>query len=88
LGRNIFKTTSKNLTKVSSNLLDQSKFASINNKNQIRTYLLLHEYISLGLLKDAGINVPKFKVASTTDQVRQITASQGSIFVLFYLFLN
>lgn len=42
-----------------------------------RFYLLLHEYVSMGLLEQAGIRVPKFRVAETPEQVYQIAASKG-----------
>ena len=51
--------------------------SNINNKNQIRTYLLLHEYVSMGILQDYGITVPKFKVAKTPVDVKKLTASGG-----------
>jgi hypothetical protein len=31
----------------------------------------------MGLLEEAGIRVPKFRVAETADQVYQIASSQG-----------
>ncbi|CAF1613508.1 unnamed protein product [Adineta ricciae] len=45
---------------------------------QKRYYLLLHEYVSMGLLEEAGIRVPKFRVAETPDQAYQI-ASSGDV---------
>ncbi|CAF1116656.1 unnamed protein product [Didymodactylos carnosus] len=44
--------------------------------SQKRYYLLLHEYVSMGLLEDFGIRVPKFKLATTAEQVQQIAASK------------
>jgi hypothetical protein len=44
-----------------------------------RFYLLLHEYVSMGLLEEAGIRVPKFRVAESPDQAYQIAASQGML---------
>jgi hypothetical protein len=32
----------------------------------------------MGLLQEAGIRVPKFRVAESADQAYQIAASQGS----------
>ena len=55
--------------------------AIINTKNQARTYLLLHEYVSMGLLQEFGIKVPKFKVASTPNEVKEVTASGGSYII-------
>ncbi|CAF3584624.1 unnamed protein product [Rotaria socialis] len=51
---------------------------------QKRFYLLLHEYVSMGLLEEAGIRVPKYRVAETPEQAYQIAASQelGSDFVI------
>ncbi|CAF1249189.1 unnamed protein product [Didymodactylos carnosus] len=43
---------------------------------QKRFYLLLHEYVSMGLLQDFGIRVPNFKLASTAEQVHQIAVSK------------
>ncbi len=51
------------------------------NANQTRNYLLLHEFVSMGLMKDFDINIPKFKVASTPAEVKQITESGGSLFI-------
>lgn len=42
---------------------------------QKRFYLLLHEYVSMGLLEEAGIRVPKFRVAKTADQAHHIASS-------------
>ncbi|KAI3389193.1 hypothetical protein SNEBB_010301 [Seison nebaliae] len=41
----------------------------IGNFSQKRSYLLLHEYNSMKLLKSEGIRVPSFIVAQTPDQV-------------------
>ncbi|CAF0734523.1 unnamed protein product [Didymodactylos carnosus] len=45
-------------------------------QSQKRYYLLLHEYVTMGLLEDFGICVPKFKLATTPEQVQQIAASK------------
>ncbi len=46
----------------------------------------MHEYVSMGLLEEAGIRVPKFRVVDTAEQAYQIAASQGSFFMSsFYL---
>jgi hypothetical protein len=47
------------------------------NNTQVRNYLLLHEYVSMGVLQEFGIQIPKFQVASTPAQVKEITASGG-----------
>jgi succinyl-CoA synthetase beta subunit len=52
---------------------------------QKRFYLLLHEYVSMGLLEQAGIRVPKYRVAETADQVYKIAASQGLKFSLVHV---
>ena len=39
--------------------------------------MLLHEYVSMGLLQEVGIRVPKYRVAESTDQAYQIASSQG-----------
>ncbi len=58
----------------------------INCQNQQRNYLLLHEYVSMGLLQEFGINIPKFKVATTPAQVKEFTSSGGCcLFILFTL---
>jgi len=44
---------------------------------QKRFYLLLHEYVSMGLLEEAGIRVPKFRVAESVDQAFEIASSKG-----------
>ncbi|CAF4980082.1 unnamed protein product, partial [Rotaria magnacalcarata] len=51
---------------------------------QKRFYLLLHEYVSMGLLQEAGIRVPKYRVAETPEQAYQIAESQeiGNDFVI------
>jgi hypothetical protein len=42
----------------------------------------------MGLLEDAGIRVPKFRVAETPDQVYQIASSHGwCLFSLFLMFI-
>lgn len=41
----------------------------------------------MGLLEEAGIRVPKFRVAETPDQVYQIAASKGWILVCLHLFV-
>ena len=64
-------------SKGSSKKLLDSKFLNSTNVNQARTYLLLHEYVSLGILQQYGIRVPKFKVASTPLEVREATSSGG-----------
>lgn len=46
------------------------------NVNQARNYLLLHEYVSMGILKDYDINIPKFKVASSSKEVQEIVESK------------
>ena len=35
---------------------------------QPRRHLSIHEYMSMGLLHDAGVAVPRFKVASTMEE--------------------
>jgi len=52
---------------------------------QKRFYLLLHEYVSMGLLEEAGIRVPKYRVAETADQVYKIASSQGLNFSLVHV---
>jgi succinyl-CoA synthetase beta subunit len=49
---------------------------------QKRFYLLLHEYVSMGLLEEAGIRVPKYRMAETADQAYKIALSQGLILYL------
>lgn len=59
----------------SKQLLNLANFNKIKNANQTRSYLLLHEYVSMGLMQEFDINIPKFRVASTPAQVKQITES-------------
>ncbi len=43
----------------------------------------------MGLLEEAGIRVPKFRVADSVDQVYQIASSQGSFYfdlLTFYIY--
>jgi hypothetical protein len=56
--------------------VDGSK-AILTNNTQLRTYLLLHEYVSMGLLQEFGVKVPKYKTATSAAQVKEITASGG-----------
>lgn len=58
---------------LNSNKLNQSKI--LLNNTQVRNYLLLHEYVSMGVLQEFGIQVPKFQVATTPAQVKEITAN-------------
>lgn len=45
------------------------------NVNQARNYLLLHEYVSMGILKEYDIKVPKFQVASNPKEVKDVVES-------------
>lgn len=45
------------------------------NVNQARNYLLLHEYVSMGILKEYDIKVPKFQVASSPKEVKEVVES-------------
>jgi len=36
----------------------------------------------MGLLQEAGIRIPRFRMAETLDQVYQIASSQGSFFMI------
>ena len=42
----------------------------------------------MGLLEEAGIRVPKFRVAETPDQAYQVAASQGWCFIFFIFNLH
>lgn len=55
-------------------LLNAAKVNNM-NVNQARNYLLLHEYVSMGVLKDYDIKVPKFSVASSPKEVKEIFES-------------
>jgi len=46
------------------------------NVNQARNYLLLHEYVSMGILKDYDIKIPRFQVASSSKEVEKIVESK------------
>lgn len=69
-----------NLIKCGVNLM-RSNAKLLNSKvmntqtNQSRSYLLLHEYASMGILKEFGINTPNFKVATTPAEVKAIAES-------------
>jgi hypothetical protein len=39
----------------------------------------------MGLLEDAGIRVPKYRVAESVDQVYQIASSKGMIFIVAFV---
>ena len=55
------------------------------NVNQARNYLLLHEYVSMGILKEYDIKVPKFQVASSPKEVKEVVESGGlKRFLLFH----
>ncbi|KAK7090436.1 succinate--CoA ligase [ADP-forming] subunit beta, mitochondrial-like [Littorina saxatilis] len=41
-------------------------------QQQQRRHLSIHEYLSMGLLRDAGVSVPKFNVASSADEALKI----------------
>jgi succinyl-CoA synthetase beta subunit len=45
-------------------------------------YLSLHEYVSMGLLEEAGIRVPKYRVAESAEQAYRIASSQGSFILI------
>lgn len=57
------------------------------NVNQARNYLLLHEYVSMGVLKDYDIKVPKFSVASSSKEVKEIFES-GGLYNFFVVEIN
>ncbi len=38
-----------------------NKVTNLNDKVQVRNYLLLHEYVSMGLMKEYDIKIPNFK---------------------------
>ncbi len=38
----------------------------------------------MGLLEEAGIRVPKFRVAESVDQVHQIASGKGEIYSLIF----
>ena len=42
-----------------------------------RRFLSVHEYLSMGLLQDAGINVPRFKVASSSSEAEDFARQLG-----------
>jgi hypothetical protein len=58
-------------------LADAPIAAAALSASQLRTYLLLHEYVSMGVLQEAGIKVPKFRVASTPAEVKEAASSGG-----------
>lgn len=48
-------------------------------QTQQRRHLSIHEYLSMGLLKDEGVPVPRFLVASTPDEVLKHATEIGKI---------
>uniref|UniRef100_W5MWM8 Succinate--CoA ligase [ADP-forming] subunit beta, mitochondrial n=1 Tax=Lepisosteus oculatus TaxID=7918 RepID=W5MWM8_LEPOC len=53
-------------------------FASHGLQQQQQRNLSLHEYLSIGLLKDSGISVPKGMVASTPEEAYSVAKQIGS----------
>ncbi|GCC36483.1 hypothetical protein chiPu_0014977 [Chiloscyllium punctatum] len=47
-------------------------------QQQQQRNLSLHEYLSMGLLKDAGISIPKGQVASSADEAFKVAKAIGS----------
>ncbi|XP_035828598.1 succinate--CoA ligase [ADP-forming] subunit beta, mitochondrial isoform X2 [Aplysia californica] len=60
-----FKQASRVLAAFSNGLLPQQNAV----QNQQRRNLSIHEHMSMELLRDAGVAVPRFKVANTADEV-------------------
>jgi len=54
------------------------KAATLNEKTQVRNYLLLHEYVSMGLMKEYDLKIPNFRVATTPAEVKA-AASSGEL---------
>lgn len=44
---------------------------------QQKRHLSIHEHLSMGLLRDAGVSVPRFRVASTTGEALQLAQEIG-----------
>jgi len=65
----------KNPTLASKQLLNNKNVNKLLLSEQKRGYLLLHEYVSMSVLQEAGIRVPKFQVADTPYEVKKITSS-------------
>lgn len=51
-----------------------SKLPILNS--QPKRHLNVHEYISLGILRSAGVNVPKFGVASNAEEAEKVAATE------------
>ncbi|XP_076454181.1 succinate--CoA ligase [ADP-forming] subunit beta, mitochondrial-like [Babylonia areolata] len=45
---------------------------------QQRRHLSVHEYLSMGLLRDSGVTVPRFKVATTKEEALQCAQEIGA----------
>ena len=76
-GKSCMQLGVQTLTRRSRKLFSEAPSMAALSATQLRTYLLLHEYVSMGVLQDAGIKVPKFRVASTPAQVKEAASSGG-----------
>ncbi|PVD18655.1 hypothetical protein C0Q70_21205 [Pomacea canaliculata] len=56
-----------------------SPAALCGHRLQQQRNLSIHEHLSMGLLKDAGVAVPRFKVASTPDEAFKYASEIGQI---------
>lgn len=50
---------------------------ALSPSQQQRRHLSVHEHLSMGLLRDAGIAVPRFKVASSAEEALQLAQEIG-----------
>lgn len=73
LGLNALRSTNSKNRLLNLKSVESSKV--LLNNSQVRNYLLLHEYVSMGLLQEYGVNIPKFKTVSTPAQVKEVTQS-------------
>lgn len=50
--------------------------AATNTSTTSKRNLNVHEYVGLGILREAGVNVPRFGVASTPEEASNIASNQ------------
>lgn len=62
-----------------------SPAALCGHRLQQQRNLSIHEHLSMGLLKDAGVAVPRFKVASTPDEAFKYASEIGKISTVLWL---
>ena len=54
------------------------------NQKQPNRSLSIHEYLSMELMEEIGIKVPKGKVARTPEEAYQVAKELSNIFLIVY----